>query len=182
MGLGADPDADIVFDGRRLPLASGSVDAVVITHGLEQVADPHALLRDCARVLSERGQLVALVFNPLSLWALRQGLPSRRSTRFQPCSAPPSAGRLSDWMRLLEFCPEQLWRYGLGFPVFGRGFRVGREHRWMQSIAWCSQAYLMTARRQVSPRTPVAGSLRKRRRLPAAALARSSHRGVTCRR
>ena len=77
----AGTDADALFDGQHLPLASGSVDALVLAHSLEQVAAPHALLRECARVVSARGQLIVLVFNPWSLWALWQGMPGRRAPR-----------------------------------------------------------------------------------------------------
>lgn len=178
LGVGEDHTADIVFDGRHLPLASGSVDALVIAHGLEQVAQPHALLRECARVLSDRGQIVVLAFNPLSLWALRQGLRTRRSARFRPCSVPPSAGRLVDWFHLLDFAPDQIWRYGLGFPFFGSAWYVGSGSRGFAAVAWCAQAYAMIARRQVAPRTPVARRLGQRRRAAEAGLARHSYRGV----
>jgi len=182
VGVGDDLTADIIFDGRHLPLASGSVDAIVLAHGLEQVADPHALLRECARVLSDRGQIVVLAFNPLSLWALRQGLRTRRSPRFRPCSAPPSAGRLCDWFHLLDLAPEQIWRYGLGFPFFGNAWQAGKSARGFASVAWCAQAYAMVARRQVAPRTPIARRLGKRRPAAATGLARRGQRGVTCRR
>ncbi|MFC3104788.1 class I SAM-dependent methyltransferase [Salinisphaera aquimarina] len=180
IGFGGEHAGDIGFDGVHLPLASASVDAVVIAHGLEQVAEPHRLLRECARVLSERGQMIVMAFNPLSIWALRQGLPSRRIARFHPCSAPPSASRLCDWLQLLEFQPQQLWRYGLGFPFFGRAYHVGEGARWSRSIAWSAQAYAVVARRQVLPRTRIRERVGKRRTAAAPVLARGASRGVTC--
>lgn len=174
-------DSDGLFDGRHLPFASGSIDALLLAHSLEQVAEPHALLRECARVLSARGQLIALVFNPLSLWALRQGLAMSRGPRFVPCAPPPRAARLCDWLRLLEFEPEQVWRYGLGFPLFGATHAEGEGGRWLRPVAWSAQAYALLARRQVAPRTRL-GRRRPRGRVVApAAVARSGARGLTCR-
>ncbi|MES1948525.1 methylase [Salinisphaera sp. C84B14] len=182
LGFGVDTRADIAFDGRHLPLASASVDALVLAHALEQVAEPHALLRECARVLNARGQLIILAFNPLSLWALRQGFPTRRTPRFRPCSAPPSASRLYDWLRLLEFEPERLVRYGLGFPFFGGYHRVGEDRRSARSIAWCAQAYGLCARRQVAPYTPIRKPLPGPRKRAAVGLARQALHRVNCRR
>jgi SAM-dependent methyltransferase len=39
-----------VYDGARLPAADGAFDLVVLSHVLEHVPDPVALLRECARV------------------------------------------------------------------------------------------------------------------------------------
>ena len=39
-----------VFDGERLPVAGGAFDVALLSHVLEHVADPTALLREAARV------------------------------------------------------------------------------------------------------------------------------------
>jgi SAM-dependent methyltransferase len=169
------PGVDICFDGQHLPLASGSVDALVLTHALEAGDAPHALLRECARVLNDRGQLIVLVFNPLSPGSLRRNWLSTRP-------APPSAFRLCDWLRLLAFEPEPLWRYGPGFPLFGRLWQAGDRNRWLRSIAWSAPAYAITARRQVALRTPLFHRRRERRRRLAVALARESAQRIKCRR
>lgn len=181
LGFGARSRADIGFDGRHLPLATASVDALVVAHALERVAQPHALLRECARVLSARGQIVVLAFNPLALWTVRQNLLSRRQPAFRACSVPPSASRLCDWLRLLDFDPEQIWRYGLGFPFFGGHHNVGQGSRWRRCAAWTAQSYAIVARRHVSPRTLIPGALRKRAPRPAMGLARYSSRPVSWR-
>lgn len=182
LGFDGTRDADIVFDGRHLPLASGSIDVVLVAHALERVAQPHALLRECARVLSERGQMVVLAFNPLSLWMLRQGLAPRRHMAFQSRSAPPSALRLCDWLRLLEFEPEQLWRYGLGAPFFGGAHEMFGGSRGARCLGWSAQSYAVVARRHISARPRIGQSWRRRSAAPAAGLARHSSGRVTWRR
>lgn len=147
---------DVCIDGRNLPWASGSLDALVLVHALELSAEPHALIRECVRVLSPRGQLVCLVFNPLSPWAQLQGL-RRSHKRFLPRSFPPRAARLADWLRLLDFETTDCWRYGPGFPLFGRRWQMGAGTRWLAPLAWSAPGYAITARRRVMRRIPPSG-------------------------
>lgn len=147
---------DVCIDGQSLPWASGSIDALILVHGLELSAEPHALVRECARVLSARGQLVCLVFNPLSLWTQTQGL-RRAASRFRPRSMPPRAARLTDWLRLLEFETTACWRYGPGFPMFGRRWQACVDTRWMLPLAWSAAGYAIIARRRVLRRIPPPG-------------------------
>lgn len=56
----------------ELPFQSRSVDAIVLQHTLEVVADPRVVLREVARVLVPGGHLVISGFNPYSLLGLRQ--------------------------------------------------------------------------------------------------------------
>ena len=147
---------DIGFDGVNFPIASASVDALLLAHTLDLASDPHRLLRECDRVLSDSGQLVVLGFNPLSLWALAQRLPGRGATAFVHGARFYTAHRVCDWLCLLGIEPEQIIRYGVGFPFFGRGVRVPTDqgwHRWA-AAAWVAQAYLIVARKRVTPLTP----------------------------
>jgi len=148
------PD-DIVFDGYNLPIASGSVDAVLLAHALDLADQPHRLLRECERILSDRGRLVVLGFNPLSLWALAQRVPGRGHGRFvRPARFYP-AGRVCDWLRLLGFEQKRIVRYGVGFPFFGHAQDVCSGSRQVQLLAWLAQAWLIVARKRVMPLTCV---------------------------
>ena len=79
----------------QLPLASASVNGVVLHHVLETIADPRSALREAERVLKPGGRLLLLAINPLSLWLLAKLFPTFR--RVRPLSVP----RLSDWLALL---------------------------------------------------------------------------------
>ena len=57
-----------------LPLASSSLDLVVLPHALELARDPHATLREVERVLVPEGRVVIAGFNPASLWGASQRL------------------------------------------------------------------------------------------------------------
>ena len=77
-----------------LPIASHSVDGVVVHHGLEYARDPRAAIREVARVIRPGGRLLVCCFNPLSLWRLG---PLHGRVR------PVTAWRLSDWLAVLGF-------------------------------------------------------------------------------
>ncbi len=53
-----------------LPVASDSVDAVLLPHTLEFVAEPDAVLKEVERVLIPQGRVIILGFNPCSWWGL----------------------------------------------------------------------------------------------------------------
>jgi SAM-dependent methyltransferase len=88
----------------ELPLATHSIDLVVMPHILEFAADPHQVLREVERVLVPEGHVVITGFNPASLWGLRQ-----YGTRLGAAPFLPREGsfialpRVKDWLKLLSF-------------------------------------------------------------------------------
>ena len=89
-----------------LPIASDSVDAVLLPHTLELSADAHRVLREAERVLIPEGRIIVLGFNPMSLWGLRRLLPgSRRNVPW--CGHFLAPHRVCDWLQLLGFDIEQ---------------------------------------------------------------------------
>jgi len=84
-----------------LPIASNSIDLLLLPHALEFSAHPHQILREVQRVLMPEGHAVIGCFNPWSLWGLRRFFNRNRD-------AYPWRGRfftlprLKDWLALLE--------------------------------------------------------------------------------
>ncbi|NCW57919.1 MAG: methyltransferase domain-containing protein, partial [Gammaproteobacteria bacterium] len=62
---------DLVSRLSQLPIASDSVDTVLLPHTLEFESDPYSVLREADRVLAGDGKLVILAFAPWSPWGLR---------------------------------------------------------------------------------------------------------------
>lgn len=58
----------------ELPLASESVDVIVLAHVLEFTPRPRTLLREAFRALAPGGQIIIVCLNPLSLWGLKHAL------------------------------------------------------------------------------------------------------------
>jgi len=100
--LALEPGAGVAADPLQLPLASQSVDLVVLPHVLEFHPNAHEVLREAERVLRPEGQIVISGFNTASLWRLRQIFSSRHA------GSPWDARflgllRLRDWLRVLGF-------------------------------------------------------------------------------
>jgi len=85
-----------------LPLASDSVDVVVLPHVLEFCKSPHDVLREVERVLIAEGHVVILGFNPFSLFSFwRIFYIGRRIVPW--CGRFYAIVRLKDWLSLLGF-------------------------------------------------------------------------------
>lgn len=151
----------------HLPLASESLDVVVLPHTLEFHPRPHDVLREVERVLIPEGQLIILGFNPLSLWGLsrlmfgwRELMPWRG--RFY------SQIRLRDWLALLGFdCAPGM---GVFFrPAFANEKLMQKlmfmERLGQRCCPFVSAVYAITARKRMSTLTPIRPRWRSQRNL-----------------
>jgi SAM-dependent methyltransferase len=139
-----------------LPIATASVEAVVLLHTLEQAANPHELLREVERVLVGDGHLLVCGFNPYGPWGLRHLLSRRRFP--PPVARMLSEGRIKDWMRLLGFEVVETRRY-LFMPPWTRR-RAGDGPGWLERrgpdlLAPFAGAYCVKARKRVRALTPI---------------------------
>lgn len=96
----------IVAEAQYLPVASDSIDAVILLHTLDFAADPHQVLREVERVLIAEGRLIVVGFNPFSLWGLWR-LATWRRREVPWCGRFLSYPRLLDWLALLGFGLER---------------------------------------------------------------------------
>jgi len=107
-------------DFRDLPIASNSVDLMVLPHTLEYSENPHQVVREVARVLRPEGHVIIAGFNPLSLWGLRRSVGSRGEFPWNGHFI--RLPRIKDWLALLGLeivagsmacyappCTEQKW-------------------------------------------------------------------------
>jgi len=128
-------------DYDALPIASSSVEAVLLPHTLEHAPHPHALLREVERVLVGEGHVLVCGFNPLGPWGVRH--------LFSRGCFPPSGtrllseGRLRDWLGLLGFEVTLARRYLFVPP-------------WTQRISEPSRAWLELHGARFAP--PLAGA------------------------
>jgi SAM-dependent methyltransferase len=129
--LALEAGAALAADPLQLPLASQSLDLVVLPHTLESHLDAHHVLREAERVLRPEGQVVISGFNSLSLWGLRRKFAGRRA------GSPWDARfigllRLKEWLQLLGF-ELNGGRFGCYAPPFAQA-------RWLERFAFMEQA------------------------------------------
>jgi len=129
--LALEAGAALAADPLQLPLASQSVDLVVLPHVLEGHPNPHDVLREVERVLRPEGQVVISGFNTISLWRARQLFASRHN------GAPWDAKfigllRLREWLRVLGF-ELNGGKFGCYAPPF-------RNEVWRKRFAFMEKA------------------------------------------
>ncbi len=162
---------DIQGDPLALPVRSGSVDACLLAHCLDFSPDPHQVLREAERVLTDDGWLIVSGYNPLSLVGLGHYLPFMR--RHLPWSARMfTPARVTDWLQLLG-C-EVMFDERFGFSFMGRQSKIGW---WRESLGrdYCrslASVYVIAARKRRFPVPPVRRRWRRPEAMAAPGMAR----------
>ncbi len=85
-----------------LPIATDSIDLVLLPHVLEFNANSHQILREVHRILMPEGKIIISGFNPISLWGVRRYF-TKNPTDFPWDGHFISLHRLKDWLKLLDF-------------------------------------------------------------------------------
>jgi len=161
----------------QLPIASDSLDVLLLSHNLEFTSDPHQVLREADRALIPEGHLVIMGFNPWGLWmwgAIVWGWRKKAPWcgRFLRC------GRLRDWLQLLGFDIVEIRGYFYRPPFSNK--RIMEKLSFIERIGhrfWplFSGAYCIVAKKRVATLTPIRPRWRPRRsRLVAPELAGNS--------
>ena len=110
----------------ELPLANGSMDAVVLQHALELTTEPRTALREVARVLQPGGQVLLFGFNLFGSWSLARALSATPDRYLNPW-------RALDWLEVLGFEALSPTTYSLYRPpVLLSYFNGPRWQRWQQ--------------------------------------------------
>lgn len=133
--LAPEARVDLLVDHfEELPLATQSIDLVVVPHVLEFASDPHQVLREVDRVLRPEGRVIVSGFNPISLWGARQWFTRAFSSEpFLPREGQFIAlPRLRDWFKLLSFDFDR-GRYGCYRPPC-------RTQKWLDRTSFMESA------------------------------------------
>ena len=180
------PEAEVVLPAARcspvrgrvcaMPVASDSIDLVILPHIIEFEEDPHAVLREAERVLVPEGHVVVAGYNPLGLmgaWRLlhrRGALPW--NGRFH------TAARVKDWLSVLGF--DTVARDGCFFRPPLPNARALRRLRGFERLGprfWprlCGTWFLVARKRTATPTLLRPGWRRRRAPLREAGLAGSA--------
>ncbi|WP_207099743.1 methyltransferase domain-containing protein [Paracoccus shandongensis] len=111
------PNHSVLCDETAWPLETGSVDRLVMLHGLETSDDPDALLAEAWRVLGPGGRIMVMVPNRAGLWAASDRTPfglGRSYTTGQIETQARRAGFVPDWHGSAVYIPPSDRRFWLG--------------------------------------------------------------------
>ncbi len=121
--------ADVRCDPVALPLASASIDLLILPHVLDFSSHPHQVLREAERVLVPEGRLMITGFNPWSVWGLERQLHRRRG--YPWCGNFIGLPRLRDWLALMNL-DVSVDRVGCSVPS-------SRSPQWWQRLRLLEQ-------------------------------------------
>jgi len=148
----------------QLPIATDSVDAVLLPHSLDFSSDPHQLLREVERILIPEGRIIISGFNPWSLFGVYKLLLQRKG-KIPWCAQFISVSRLQDWLRLLDFSVEIIKPVMFRPPLQNEAM-MNRlqflEQMGPKYWPFFSAGYVVQAVKRVSPLTPVLPAWRRR--------------------
>lgn len=150
--------ASIVGDIDSWPIATESINILVLHHVLDFVENPHTFLREASRVLTPGGHIICCGFNPWSWLGIKRYFNLRlRSGNYI------SPARIKDWFKLLGFDvrAEQYVMYRTGKQAF--------EQKAQAYNLPIGGAYLTTLRKSVQSITPVM-TLWKKQKAPLIAI------------
>lgn len=169
LGMDASPGASMRCRSDALPLATGSVDVLVLPHVLEFAPDPRRVLREAERVLIGEGHIAILGFSPWSLYGAVALL--RRWQERAPWSAHLiAAARVKDWLQLLGFDIVHCLRASFRPPT--RRVGVNRRLEFLEQLGgYCwpvlGNVYLVVGKKRVEGITPLKVDWKARRRVVA---------------
>ena len=166
---------------QALPVATDSVDLIVLQHVLEFEPTPHEALREVERVLVAEGHVILSGFNPFSFLGLWRAYGRRR--RGEPWSGRfVGMSRVKDWLALLGFEVSEVhmafFRPPFSNPTVLRRLR-GLESLGSRLWSYAGGVYVVVARKRVTTLTPIKPRWLPRRSVVGVRLAEPSVRRST---
>ena len=120
-----EPNVSVLCEEVLWPLDTGSVDKLIVLHGLDTSENPSALLTEADRVLSAAGRALFIVPNRSGLWARRDATPFG-------FGRPYSLGQLEAQLQRHDFTPERHMAALFSPPSDSRF--------WLKSANWVERA------------------------------------------
>lgn len=139
-----------------MPIRTQTVDVVVLAHCLEQVDNPHEVLREAYRILIPEGHIVITGFNPWSLWGIWH--------HYKQFSGVCSQGklltvsRIKDWLTLLNFQIIGGRMFYFRPPISAESVhqKMAFLEKWGQNLwPFFGGAYTLIAVKRIVPLTPI---------------------------
>ena len=146
----------VVGQSHSLPFAENSIDGFLLANELDFAQDPHEILREVDRVITQNGYVIISGFNPLSLAGIAKFLPVKRGNILHDARFFTSY-RIKDWLQLLGFEiveQRQVLFSTLFFQQRWKG-AAKLQHYLASYLPWCSAVYVILAKKRVIPMTAI---------------------------
>lgn len=146
----------VVGLSHSLPFSENSIDGFLLANELDFAQDPHEILREVDRVITQNGYVIISGFNPLSLAGIAKFLPVKRGNILHDARFFTSY-RIKDWLQLLGFEiveQRQVLFSTLFFQQRWKG-AAKLQHYLASYLPWCSAVYVILAKKRVIPMTAI---------------------------
>lgn len=171
--LGLGDSVAVVSLKESLPIASDSVDLVILPHVLFDSADAHSVLREVERILVAEGQLIIIELDPWTIWGSWQKLAVRRQQFYSQWRVREGLSVLGFQTTACESLP--MLRVDLSNVLAG----WSKSDKLLNLLgALLRGCYVLTATKKVTAVTPVKQRWRRTPRLIRGGLAEPAARGV----
>jgi SAM-dependent methyltransferase len=140
----------------ELPLASGSVDMVILPHMLEYLDNPRQLLSEACRIVKPEGHIIICGFNPFSFWGLRKLFARHKNIPWSGSFIAPT--QIKSWLGLADF---KLVRQSM--ILFRPPITNAKVYKRLKFLEWLGKkcfaplggVYVLVAQAKVIPLTPI---------------------------
>lgn len=140
----------------ELPYVENSIDGFLLANELDFCQDPHQLLREVDRCITQDGYIILSGFNPYSLTGIGKYLPLKRGNLLHDARFF-SSGRVKDWLQLLgyEIIETRHIMFSMLFIKKQFSLPASWHNRITRYFPWCSSVYVILARKRVIPMTTI---------------------------
>ncbi|MCU7555903.1 class I SAM-dependent methyltransferase [Alteromonas sp. ASW11-19] len=155
-------NSSLLGRSHALPFTENSIDGFLLAHELDFAQDPHQILREVDRAITQSGYVIISGFNPFSLTWLGKYLPLKRGNVLHDARFFTS-GRIKDWLQLLGFEIVEQRHVLFSMLFLNYTFRdKPKLQAWLtRYLPWCSSVYVILARKRVMPMTAIKPKVKK---------------------
>ncbi len=139
---------DLVAKFDRLPIQDQVIDVVFLPHTLEQAKVNKPILNSTTKLLKDGGKLIAIGFNPFSLWGLRHYLSGKRF--LFGMNQLVSVKRYTTWLIDLGFGIQKIHYFHAILPTVKRYDLPLKIHIFNPFLCAC---YMIVANKERIPMT-----------------------------
>ena len=165
-------ESKVIGQSHVLPFSENSIDGFLLANELDFAQDPHEILREVDRVITQSGYVIISGFNPLSLAGIAKYLPVKRNNKLHDARFFTSF-RIKDWLQLLGFEIIEQRQVMFSTLFFQPRCRYSKKLQSYLSayLPWCSAVYVILARKRVIPMTTIRPKLKLKRQFSPAGVA-----------